>query len=582
MRAFHGIAVSPGIADGTVLVIDQGGLNIPKYWLHDREVEEELKRYREALTNAKTQIQALRTKLQNVERREHLLILEGHLAMLDDVILTQDSAKMIRDEKINAEWALSKTQKKLFEAFSKIDEEYFRERQNDVTQVIERVQRNLLGKTHDTLARVKKPVVIVSHNLSPVDMAHLPRNRLKGFVTDVGGRTSHTGIVAASMEIPAVVGIENFSQHTRNGDRIIVDGLHGVVIVNPSSEVIEEYRQRFQIYSQGLRTLQSERELPSETQDHFPIRLVANMELLDEIPFILSQGAQGVGLFRSEFLFLESDRRAPTEEEQFKAYRNILERFAPHSVTMRTYDLGGEKDFAQHEEGHAEPNPALGLRAIRYCLREKDLFKAQLRAMLRASAHGKLQIMFPMISDLNEFLQARKIVEELREELLLAKKPVAEEVLLGVMIETPAAVMIADLLAEEVDFFSVGTNDLIQYTLAVDRVNEAVAYLYNPLHPAILHMLERVTEIAHRYKIPAYLCGEMASDPLFLPVLVGLGFHELSMNAVILPQVKHLLRSLTRPQCQAIYKKVRRCSDGQKALEVLREEMAQRFPEYFE
>ena len=580
MDKFQGIGVSPGFAEGTVYYLDQGRLKIPKYWIHDAEVKEELKRYSDALNLSKKQLGRLIKKV-SLHRKEHVLILEGHLAMLDDPLLTEETPKIIEKEKINAEWALSKTFEKIKEAFSKIDEEYFRERQADISQVIQRVQGNLLGKTEEALLKIDRPVILVAHDLSPVDLAHMPRKKIKGIATDVGGRTSHAGIVAASMEIPAIVGVEHLSWNVKTGDHLLLDGVHGEIFVNPSAEMIKTFREKKNHYDIAQKNLIQERDLPSETEDHRKIALTANMELIEEIPFILSQGAKGVGLFRSEFYFLHTNE-PPNEDQQIQYYGKILEEFSPHEVTIRTYDLGGEKTFPHtfHSPNEKELNPALGLRAIRYCLKEKNLFRTQLRALLRASVKGKLNIMFPMISDLKELLTAKEIVEQIKKDLKKEKHSFNSSIKIGVMIETPAAVMISEPLAKICDFFSVGTNDLIQYTLAVDRVNEHVAYLYNPLHPAILQMLKKISNVGKNQKIPVHLCGEMASDPIFLPVLVALGFTSLSLNAIALPQVKHILRHLNQKDCQTMLEQVESYQHGDEALRYLKKEMCKRFPEY--
>ena len=580
MKIFHGIAVSPGIAEGVVYPIDSSNIKIPKYWIHDREIKDEKMRFSRAVESSKDQIQKLKQKLSNIKGKEHQLILEGHLAMLDDPMLKDATLKIIENEKLNAEWALSKSENKILESFSKIDEEYFKERQNDIIQVIERVLNNLLGKSEDKVFKLDRPVIVVAKDLSPADLAHISRQKILGFATDVGGRTSHTGIVAASMEIPAVVGAENLSQHANQGDLMIIDGIHGVIILDPTEEVIQEYREIKSQYIKTQEELHAELSLPSETQDHHAISLFANMELLEEVSFIQHQGAQGIGLFRTEFFLLDS-QTIPSEQEQADYYAQILECFAPLPVTMRTYDLGGEKSLHTYHN-KKEPNPALGLRAIRYCLKDPHLFKTQLRALLRASKHGNLRIMFPLISGLYELLEAKKIFKQVKQELVNEQVDFAKDVKIGIMIETPSSAMVADLLAPEVDFFSVGTNDLIQYSLAVDRVNEHVAYLYNPLHPAILRTLQLVVQSAKAQDIPVYLCGEMASDPIFLPILVALGFDGLSMNAIVLPKVKHILRMLNMESCQGLFQEIIQNKTAHNATNMLIDKMITWFPNEFE
>ncbi len=422
-------------------------------------------------------------------------------------------------------------------------------------------------------------MVVVAHDLSPADTMQMEKEQIIGFVTDVGGRTSHTAILARSMGIPAVIGLENVTALVKEPTPIIIDGTHGTVILNPSDETFREYLKKKQNYDYLEKELLTYRELASETQDGHHVALRGNVELPDEVPLVLAQGAEGIGLFRSEFLFLNR-RVPPGEEEQFSVYREILEKMAPHPVTIRTLDVGGDK-FVPEINLADEANPAMGLRAIRFSLKERRLFHAQLRAILRASAFGTAKIMFPMISGVAELRACRACLEEARAELTREGIAFDPDLPVGIMIETPSAALVADMLARESDFFSIGTNDLIQYCLAVDRGNEHVAYLYEPTHPGVLRALQMICQAARREGIAVSMCGEMAGDPLYLLVLLGLGIDELSMNAPGIPRVKRILRQVTRDEGVHLLEQLSGLPTAQDITRFLEEEMGRRFPEIF-
>lgn len=579
-RMFHGIGASPGIVIGEARVADRSRVVVVEKPIAAEEIPAEIGRFHAALAKAREDLNDLKEQISASRGTEHLYVIDTHLMILDDSMLTSETIACIDREKINAEGALKRTLRKFKEFFEGIEDEYLRERCNDVETVIERVLRNMLGKRQELLTEKDGRVIIVAHDLSPADILQIEKGKVIGFVTDLGGKTSHTAIVSRSLEIPAVVGLERITAEVADGEPIILDGAKGLVIVNPDEETFRDYLQHKQYYEYRERELLKLKDLPAQTLDGHRILLKGNVEFVEEVPSIRKHGGEGIGLYRTEILFM-GRARVPDEEEQYRAYAEVVKQMAPFPVTIRTLDVGGDK-FVNDLNLEDELNPALGLRAIRLSLRCPELFKTQLRAILRASIHGNVKIFFPMISGVGEIRAAKELLEESKDELRRASIPFDENIEIGIMIETPSAVLIADLLAREVDFFSVGTNDLIQYSLAIDRTNEHLSHLYEPLHPAVLRSLKYVAEAAHAAGIPVCMCGEMAGEPDYLPILLGLGFDELSMNAVSIPKVKRILRRCSLREAQELAAQVLSFPTANEVESYLQTQITTRFSDSFD
>ncbi len=577
-KIFHGIDASPGIGVGLVHLADRRSFQIPKRRLRREDVPAEQTRFRQAVLRSRDQLTDVRSKLPARASKDSRAILDAHLMMLQDDLLIGGTEKVIDEERINAEWALQRNTAAVRSMFDNLQDEYFRERRADVDFVVARILRNLLGYETEMRQPTHKRAVVVAHSLSPVDTATLSKIQVAGFVLEVGGKTSHTAIVARAMEVPAVAGVEGILAAVTPGDHIIVDGYRGEVVVNPNEQAVHEALVRAQKLRERAAELASEELLPAATSDHHPMRLTANIEAVGDAKTALRYGAEGVGLFRTEFLFM--GKRAPSEEYQERCYQNVLRQMKDRPVTIRTMDLGGEKRSATLKIA-SEANPSLGLRAIRLSFRYRQIFLSQLRALLRAAVIGQLKILFPMISCLQELRAVKELIDEARQQLKARGQEYGTQVKLGIMIEVPSAALASDELAREVDFFSIGTNDLIQFTLAVDRHNQQVAYLYNPLDISVLRLLKMTVDNAHAAGIPVCLCGEMAGDPLYLHVLLGLELDEISMNPAALPYAHHLIRCSRHADAKDLTNKVLSMNDATAIRQVVQEWMAKNFPEFF-
>jgi phosphotransferase system enzyme I (PtsI) len=549
MQVLRGLGVSSGIAIGRAVCISTRLDEVYRYSLPEDAVEEEIERFHAALRHARGELERTRSRAGERMGDDLAAIFDAHILLMTDRSFVGRIEQRIRDTRVNAEWAIRRTAEELDERFARMEDAYLRERSQDLTDVSRHLLRSLQGIAHQDLGEAQGDVIVVADDLTPSDAVRLGREHVRGFVIESGGRTSHTTIIARSLHLPLVGGVEGVTRLSADEDAVIVDGVEGVVVLHPTPEVMEEYRQRQGELARREREQLATRDLRAVTTDGVEVLLMANVDLPEETEEVCCMGADGVGLYRSEFLYIEKSPALPTEEEHVAIYRRLVEAAAPHPAIIRTYDLGGRKLAREVMETH-EDNPVLGLRGIRLTLARPDVFKTQLRGLLRAAVFGDLWIMLPLISRLEEVHRFRCFAEEVMGELEHEGLPFRRDVPIGIMIEVPAAAMIADVLASEVDFFSIGTNDLIQYSLAVDRNNEHVADLYEPLHPGILRMLRFVVDSARSAGIEVSLCGEMAADSRHAPLLVGLGLRRLSMSPRQIPEIKTRIRELSAAQLE--------------------------------
>ncbi len=582
VHILHGVPASAGIAVGYAVLLDTKKIErYPKIRITESLIEDEISRFDVAVDLSRRQINEAKKKLEAQHiTKEHVFILETHLMMLTDPSLQSRVKELINKDHINAEWALKTALQEIEKDFDPIGDEYIRSRIADTTFVGERLMRNLIGKKTSGFHMLENSI-IVAHDLSPADTAMLNKEKVLGFATDVGGLTSHTSIIAHSLEIPAVVGLENASASINPGDKLIVDGISGVVIVNPSESQISDYEHRARSYLSVELRLKEKSKLPAITKDGTHVEVKGNLEFREEVRTVLDHGAEGIGLYRTEFLYLNRND-IPLEEDHFEAYKAVVEAVSPYNTVIRTLDLGGDKFYSSLGELKNEMNPVMGLRAIRLCLREVEMFKTQLRGILRASHYGNTSVMFPMISGMEELRRAKDILDETKHDLRKQGIPFDENIPVGIMVEVPSAATIADILAHDVDFFSIGTNDLIQYALAIDRGNEYVNYLYEPLHPAVLRLIKFTIDAAHNVGIPVSMCGEMAGREIYTPILLGMGIDILSTNAFAISHVKEMTRKIDLEKCRSIVEHIFSIKTAQEIYDFMSREIIENTPDIFD
>ena len=571
MIELKGIAAASGISIGIAHKVGKEELIVSRKNITEAEIPLEIQLFEEALIKTRREIIELQKRIGLEMGKDEAQIFDAHLLVLEDRMLIEEVISRLKQDKLNVAFIFQEVLKKYVSIFEKIEDEYLKERISDINDVGKRVLRNLLGKEKSSLSDFKEKVVIVAHDLSPSDTAAMHKKRVAGFITDVGGKTSHTAIMAKSLEIPAVVGVENATTVINAGDMLIVDGTLGVIIVNPDQKTLDSYHIEEEKLKGVTERFFSVKDLPALTIDGVKVEINANIEFPDEVPAVKLHGGEGIGLYRTEFFYMNR-KDSPTEDEHYRAYKYVAEEMNPYPVIVRTLDLGGDKFLSQFQIPH-EMQPFLGWRAIRFCLARPEIFKLQLRAILRASAHGNLKLMYPMISGIDEFRQANKLLDEAKEELRAKKMDFDEDIQVGAMIEVPSAAMTADILAKEADFFSIGSNDLIQYSLAVDRANEKVAYLYEPSHPAILRLIKNIIDSAHKADINVGMCGEMAGEPSLALILLGLGLDEFSMPPQVIPELKYLIRSVTLDQVKEIAEGALKLSTGKEVAEYAQERL---------
>jgi phosphoenolpyruvate-protein phosphotransferase (PTS system enzyme I) len=548
---FEGAGVSPGIARGKVHVVRDEFDEVVRYRIAPSQVGDEIARFETALIQTRMQILQMQQRIAESIGAKDAAIFDAHLLVVEDRTLIDEVLRKLETDLCNVEWVFQEVATRYAETLNKIDDPYLRERALDIQDVTKRVIHNLQGKAPKTFLALAEPHILVTHNLTPSDTASINRANVLGIATDLGSRTSHAAILARSLNIPAIVGLHDITAKLETGQHVLLDGNDGSLIVDPTPETLSQYAQIESRRAKVTAQLKELRETTSTTRDGRHIVLSANIELPEDVGAVLANGAEGIGLYRTEFLYLNRPT-LPTEDEQYKIYRQVAERVRPHPLIIRTFDLGGDKLAPGTVDIADELNPFLGWRAIRFCLENIEIFKAQLRAILRASAVGNVKIMFPMISGLDELRRAIAVLDECKQELSGARIALPEKIEVGAMIEIPSAAICASVLAREVDFLSIGTNDLIQYALAVDRMNEKIAHLYEPTHPAVLRLLKMIADAAHANKLWVGVCGEMAGDVALIPLLLGLGMDELSTAAILVPRVKRAVQSLSIPECREL------------------------------
>ncbi|MED3623360.1 phosphoenolpyruvate--protein phosphotransferase [Bacillus thermocopriae] len=565
MTFLNGIAASNGIAMAKAYRLVEPDLNFEKKTVEDSTAEVE--RFRQAMAKAKSELELIRERAEQELGADKAAIFEAHLLVLNDPELNTPIEDKIKSENVNAEAALKETADMFVTMFEQMDNEYMRERAADIRDVTKRVLAHLLGVQLANPSMISEEVIIVADDLTPSDTAQLNKQYVKGFTTNIGGRTSHSAIMARSMEIPAVVGTKTATEEINNGDFVIVDGLKGEVHINPTPELVDQYKKVHEDYEKQKSEWAKLVNEPTVSADGHHVELAANIGTPNDLKGVIDNGGEGIGLYRTEFLYMGRDQ-LPTEEEQFEAYKAVLEGMNGKPVVVRTLDIGGDKELP-YLQLPKELNPFLGFRAIRLCLEEQGIFRTQLRALLRASIYGNLKIMFPMIATLNEFREAKAILEEEKQKLIAEGQQVADNIELGIMVEIPSTAVLADQFAKEVDFFSIGTNDLIQYTMAADRMNQRVSYLYQPYSPSILRLVKMVIDAAHAEGKWAGMCGEMAGDETAIPVLLGLGLDEFSMSATSILKARSLIKGLKKSDMEQLAQEVLNMQTTEQVVEAI-------------
>ncbi len=567
----RGVAASDGIAIGPAFIMEDEDVAVPRWDVPKDRIKSEVARFRYALGRTKDEMMSIHGKALKVFGKSHAKLMDAYLLILNDPFLNKDVIKIIETSHVNAEFALTQVIDRTIKVMENFEDEYFRDRKYDILDVGHKILRHLMGHEKKTLHSITEPSIVLAHNLTPTDTMNLKDHFAIGFATNIGGKTSHAALLAQSMTIPAVVGMRDVTSRVRTGDLVIVDGHEGVVIVKPDEATLARYKADQKRRMDETRRLEKLRDLPAQTNDGHRITLAANIETSDDVKVALEHGAEGIGLFRTEFLFLNR-KSAPTEEEQYQSYRRAVRASIPYPVIVRTLDIGGDKMTGLGLDGVSpESNPFLGLRGIRLCLKFPEIFKTQLRAILRASVDGKIKIMYPMVSGLDELRAANSILQEVKSEMRANQIPFDETMEVGMMVEVPSAALIVDILAREVDFFSLGTNDLIQYSLAVDRVNENVANLYQPLHLAVLRLIDQTVKAGHNIGNKwVGVCGEMASEPELVPILIGLDIDEISVAPSAVPKVKEVIRSSSYADCVRLTRDVMNASSMESAQRIVR------------
>jgi phosphotransferase system enzyme I (PtsI) len=565
----QGVPASPGVAHGSAFVFLQKELEVPVYEVEESRRPAEVRRFEQALTATRAQISKLRAEVASTLGENEARILDAHLLVLEDNALIEETVREVREKGLNADFCFQTIAQRYIDAFDRMEDEYLRERAADIRDVARRVLHQLLGHSAASLSRLGGQRIVIAQDISPSDTASMDRHSVLAIATDTGSRTSHAVIMARSLQVPAVVGLHDATRRVENNDRVLVDGYEGLLIINPTEQTLFRYGKIERRQRDIRHKIETVIPQPCESRDGHRLGMMANISGPEDIEEVKKFGAEGVGLYRTEGLFIRRDK-FPSEEEQFEAYKAVVEALKPRPIVIRTLDLGGDKQTSTSHLSHHEANPFMGFRAIRYCLDHPDMFRDQLRAILRASAFGTVKIMYPMISGLQELVQANLLLEQAKDELRARKVAFDKNICVGSMIEIPSAAWTADQLALHCSFFSIGTNDLIQYLLAVDRVNDHVAHLYEPAHPAVLRAIQHIIATARQHKLTTSICGEMGGDPIFTAVFLGLGADDLSVAPAGLPDVKYLLRNVRLDEAQALAAKALQQTDPKNTVAILR------------